>query len=135
MTDRYTKSVLTVIAGALIYLCVVMTPWPAASAQTARTPGESTGPAQVVLVGSRLSPSDAIPVSFEQPVAVRASAPLPVTGRVTTERSSNVAERVVLVGWEEGGTRERMAPTRSLSAATLGLESIPALPVVVVPPK
>jgi hypothetical protein len=130
MTDPYTKSVLTVIAGALIYLYVVMTPWPAASAQTARTPGESTGPTQVVIAGSRLSPADAIPVSFEHPVAAQATTPLPVTGRVTTERASNVADRVVLVGWEDGGTRETMATVRSLNSRTN-----PGLPVVVVPPQ
>ena len=30
MTDRYTKTVLTVIAGALIYLCIAITAFPAA---------------------------------------------------------------------------------------------------------
>ena len=43
MTDRYTKTVLTVIAGALIYLCVVMTAFPAAQAQSSARPGEPTG--------------------------------------------------------------------------------------------
>jgi hypothetical protein len=63
-------------------------------------------------------------------VAGQATTPLPVTGRVTTERASNVADRVVLVGWEDGGTREIMATVRSLSSRTN-----PGLPVVVVPPK
>ena len=52
MTDRYLKSVLTVIAGALIYLCVILTPIPRASAQTPSIrPGEPSGPTEVVVVG------------------------------------------------------------------------------------
>ena len=36
MIDRYTKFVLTVIAGALLYLAVIFTPLPAVNAQTPR---------------------------------------------------------------------------------------------------
>ena len=39
MIDRYTKIVLTVIAGALVYLCVVMTAFPAVQAQGTRKAG------------------------------------------------------------------------------------------------
>ena len=52
MTDRYTKCVLTVIAVALVYLCVIFTPLPHAHAQTSSIrPGESSGPTEVVVVG------------------------------------------------------------------------------------
>ncbi len=60
MTDRYTKTVLTVIAGALIYLCVVMTAFPAAQAQSSARPGEPTGPQDVVVVGWR--PTTPLPI-------------------------------------------------------------------------
>ena len=55
MTDRYTKTVLTVIAGALIYLCVVMTAFPAVQAQAPQRPGEPTGPEEVVIVGWKIT--------------------------------------------------------------------------------
>ncbi len=38
MIDRYTKIVLTIIAGALVYLCVVMTAFPAVNAQARERP-------------------------------------------------------------------------------------------------
>ena len=45
MNDRYTKTVLTVIAGALIYLCVITTPLPGVSAQSpSKLPGVSSSP-------------------------------------------------------------------------------------------
>ena len=47
MSDRFTKIVLTVIATALVYLCVVLTPLPSAHAQTAARPGDPTGPGTV----------------------------------------------------------------------------------------
>ena len=56
MTDRYTKIVLTVIAGALVYLCVVMTAFPAVQAQATQRPGEFTGrPIEAVIVGWKLT--------------------------------------------------------------------------------
>ena len=56
MIDRYTKIVLTVIAGALIYQCILMTAFPAVQAQTQR-PGEFTGkPVETVIVGWRSTP-------------------------------------------------------------------------------
>jgi hypothetical protein len=107
MTDRYTKAVLTVIAGALIYLCVVMTAFPALSAQTAKRPGDPTGPGEMVIVGWK---SDAaIPIVTKEPL------------RVITERSSGVPDRVVLVGWEELSQRDRQAQLRRFDSQSLGL--------------
>ena len=87
MTDRYTKTVLTVIAGALLYLCVVMTAFPAAQAQSSARPGEPTGPQDVVVVGWR--PTAALPVVAAEPL------------RVVTEQRAGIPDRVVLAGWEE----------------------------------
>ena len=70
MSDRYTKLVLTVIAAALLYLCVVLTPLPAVHAQNTLRPGEPTGPVQAVIVGWRGAPGETIPVSTAQPVPV-----------------------------------------------------------------
>jgi hypothetical protein len=106
MVDRYTKSMLTVIAGALLYLAVIFTPLPGASAQAPTLrPGESSGPTQVVVVGWQTSQS-VVPVSISQPVEVTATRPLPVTGQVKTDRASDRADRVILVGWEERANRE-----------------------------
>jgi hypothetical protein len=100
-TDRYLKAVLTVIASALVYLCVVLTPWPSAQAQTAARPGDPTGPAQVVVVGWRAPQSDRVPIAAASPLPVSVAGPVQVTGKVTTERSGGDADRVVLVGWED----------------------------------
>ena len=48
--DLYTRMVLTAIAAALLYLCIILTPLPVASAQTAQRPGMPTGPAEVVIL-------------------------------------------------------------------------------------
>jgi len=99
--DRYAKFVLTVIAAALVYLCVILTPLPALHAQQAQTtqrPGEFTGPGQVVIVGWKVPPSEAVPVTIARPVQV--------TGRITADPSER-ATRVVVSGWEELGTLER----------------------------
>ena len=97
MADRYTKIVLTVIAGALVYLCVVMTAFPAVNAQGTRKAGEMiTPPIEAVIVGWKLT----------EPLQIATTRPLPVQ----TERSDGVADRVVIVGWEEGGSRERRQP-------------------------
>jgi len=100
MTDRYTKVVLTVIAGALVYLCIVMTAFPAVQAQTTQRPGEFTGrPIEAVIVGWKLT----------EPVQIATRAPIPVQ----TERSTGVADRMVIVGWEENaapGTPGALAP-------------------------
>jgi hypothetical protein len=88
MTDRYTKIVLTVIAGALVYLCIVMTAFPAVQAQTTQRPGEFTGrPIDAVIVGWKLT----------EPVQIATTHPI----EVKTERSTGAADRMVIVGWEE----------------------------------
>lgn len=129
MIDRYTKVVLTLIATALTYLCVILTPIPAVQAEQAQSsprPGEPTGPAQVVIVGWRGAPGDTIPVSVPGTVPVTVTAPVQVTGRVTTEKASERADRVVLVGWEEGGTRDGK-PAAQVRSITPGS---PGFPVV-----
>ena len=97
MTDRYTKIVLTVIAGALVYLCVIMTAFPAVQAQVTQRPGEFTGrPIDAVIVGWKAT--GALPITTTEPL------------RVQTERSTGAADRVVIVGWEENATRDRTVP-------------------------
>jgi hypothetical protein len=125
MIDRYTKCILTVIAGALLYLAAIFTPLPSASAQTpTRFPGQSSGPTEVVVVGWQTGQA-IVPVSIGHPVQVTSSQPL----RVTTERSAGIADRVVLVGWEENAIREKTGrmETFSNNSSDLGLGR--ALPV------
>lgn len=110
MSDRYTKTILTVIAGALIYLCVVMTAFPAVRAQGTQRPGEPSGPLEVVVVGWK--PNTAVPIVAPQPL------------RVITERSAG-ADRVVLVGWEENAGRDAPVTMHGLGGQN------PAMPVVV----
>ena len=109
MTDRYTKTVLTIIACALVYICVAITPLPSISAQTVQSskrPAESTGPAEVVIVGWKQ----------DAPMQISTAEPL----RVVTERSSGVADRVVLVGWEENARRERESALRVIDGRNPG---------------
>jgi hypothetical protein len=113
MIDRYTKFILTVIAGALLYLAVILTPLPRVSAQGRA--GELSGPLQVVVVGSQMPAGQTMPVSFQQPVPVTLNDPVTVTGRVTTERSSGAADRVVLVGWEENSNRDKASQLQQFS--------------------
>ena len=123
MNDRYIKSVLTVIAGALVYLCVVLTPLPGVNAQTpSLRPGEPSGPTEVIVVGWRPGARDTIPVAIQQ------TQPLRIEGTVTTERSTTrLADRVVLVGWEPGATRELQRAVRPITEAS-------GLPVSIPPP-
>jgi hypothetical protein len=105
--DWYLRAVLTVIAAALVYLCVVFTPMPLAMAQGARTPGEMTGPAETVIVGFRLASDAGLPVRVAGPVTVtgdvKVSSDVRVTGRVQTEQAPGTSQRVVLAGWENNG--------------------------------
>jgi len=123
-TDRYLRGVLTVIACALVYLCVVLTPIPAVRAQ-ARTPGEIVGPAEMVIVGWKLAPGFGLPVQMTSPVTVtgdvRVSNELRVSGRVETEQAPRTAARVVLTGWEEGGLPPSPGKYSALDAAKRGL--------------
>jgi hypothetical protein len=123
MTDRYTKAVLTLIAAALVYLCVVFTPLPTVEAQSTQRPGEPTGPLQVVIVGWRGAQGETIPVAVPAPVTVSVNGLVEVRGFVKTEKAGDRAERVALVGWEEGGTREGrvIPPMRSIT----NLDSLP----------
>ena len=119
MIDRYTKIVLTVIAGALIYQCIVMTVFPAVQAQTQR-PGEFTGkPVETVIVGWR--GTEPVPVTAPRPLQTVATDTVHITGTVQTGRASGLADRVVIVGWESGATRDRSTRTIPLSDTTAGL--------------
>jgi hypothetical protein len=98
-SDLYLRAVLTVIAAALVYLCVILTPVPAVSAQAgqvvgAPVPGVSTGPGEMVIVGWKTA--DAIPVNVRSEVRV--------AGRVQTEQLSGAVDRVVVAGWESQAT-------------------------------
>jgi hypothetical protein len=128
--DRYSKTVLTVIAGALVYLCIVMTAFPTVHAQqTAARPGEMTGPAQVVVVG--WNPGATVPITTAQPLSIVAAQPLPIVAaqplHVVTERSTGVPDRMLLVGWEENATRDHAGNVHVLTSANAGI------PVVVHP--
>lgn len=129
--DRYLRCVLTTIALALVYLCIVLTPLPIASAQGARTPGESTGPAEMVIVGVRLGPAEAIPIYAPDPIPltgdVKVTNEVRVTGRVQTEQAARTSSRVVIAGWEEKGSRE-VAGTYLPFEASLG-RALPTAPV------
>ena len=109
-TDHYLRCVLTVIAFALVYLCVVLTPLPIVAAQGARTPGESTGPGEMVIVGFRLPADAAMPVRATTPIPVtgdvRVGNDVRVSGRVQTEQAPRTSARVVVAGWEEKGGRD-----------------------------
>ena len=105
--DWYLRSVLTVIAAALVYLSRLLTPLPTVTAQSARTPGESTGPAEMVIVGWRLGPDAALPVHVPGRVNVAGDVKvindIRVNGRVQTEQVPRTVDRVVLAGWENLG--------------------------------
>jgi hypothetical protein len=104
VADKYTKTVLTVIALALVYLCIVNPPVAPAYAQSSARPGEPTGPAQVVVVGVR----EPLPVALQRPAEVDiTNKAVPIVGSGTTERSGGNADRVVLVGWEHLSTVEK----------------------------
>ena len=107
--DRYSKIVLTVIAAALVYLCVVLTPLPSAHAQGTRRAGEMiTTPIEAVIVGWKSS----------DPLPITSARPLPVQ----TERSTGTADRVVIVGWEEQAARDRVtAMVPFMSSRSQGL--------------
>lgn len=101
--DRYTRAILTVIAAALVYLCVLQTPWPVASAQYAARPGDPTGPAQVVVIGWHTA--DRVPVQLADSASVRVTGEVRVTGgSVRTRQEDNARDRVVLAGWENRWT-------------------------------
>jgi hypothetical protein len=105
MIDRYTKTVLTLIAIALVYICIVLTPIPGVQAQTARIrPGDPTGPGEMVIVGWRAP--EAVAISTPRPLPVNVVEPVRVAGKVVTEPGDDKARRVILVGWEENAIRD-----------------------------
>jgi hypothetical protein len=111
--DRYTKIILTVIAGALLYIAAILAPLPGLSAQQpSLRPGEPSGPTQVVIVGWQTGAREPIPVSIQQ------TQPLRIIGQVTTERSAERADRVVLVGWESGADRDKPMRLRPITDAS-----------------
>ena len=126
--DWYLRSVLTVIAAALVYLCLVLTPWTRVSAQTAARPGDPTGPAEMVIVGWRLPNGAALPVQIQGRTEVAVAGEVRVAGRVLAEPVPNTSTRVVLAGWEDAGTRERLGTYRTWNDGQRA-----ALPVVSVP--
>ena len=112
-SDSYLRVVLGIIASALLYLCVVLTPLTTLHAGArqvvgARTPGEPTGPAEVVVVGWR-SGSEPLLVQVVNKVAVGGD--VTVTGRVETHQAPRVFDRVVLAGWEPDGPKAADAYT------------------------
>lgn len=130
--DLYLRSVLTVIAGALVYLCVVFTPLPVASAQAGRvvggrTPGEYTGPAEVIVVDWRLPEGAALPVSVLRG-DVRVMNEVTVRGDVELTQPPHKPLRSVLIGYEESASA--IAPGRF---ADLNPRAGRALPVSALP--
>src|SRR4026208_717033 len=81
----------------------------AAEAQTTQRPGEFTGrPIDAVIVGWKIT----------EPLQIATTRPI----HVQTERSTGTADRVVIVGWEEGATRDRTTPMSTfVPAAGRGL--------------
>jgi hypothetical protein len=129
--DLYLRLVLTVIAAALVYLCVLLTPLPAVSAQAGRVvgaaqPGVSTGPAEMVVVGWRLP--EALPVVVTSGDIRVTNETLRVTGRVLAEQPPDSVHRTALIGWEERGGRTTPGVLRPFDGAD------GSLPVVVRPP-
>jgi hypothetical protein len=129
--DLYLRSVLTVIAAALVYLCVVLTPMPAARAQQpargALRPGDSTGPGEMVIVGLRLDPGESLPVQVRAPVTVTGD--VRVSGRVQTEQADGQVDRMVLAGWEDVG-RQPGAPRGQIQRLSEALgRALPVKPI------
>jgi hypothetical protein len=97
--DSYTRVVLTIIATALVYLCVVLTPLPGLRAQGLPRPGDPTGPGRVVVVG--WDTADQIPVQLISSIPLKVSGDVSLNGVVETRQTTNSLSRVVLTGWEE----------------------------------
>lgn len=134
--DAYLRTVLTVIAAALLYLCIIFTPLPTAFAQGGRvvgapTPGVSTGPGEMVIVGWRVP--EAIPVQVARGDVRVTNDELRVTGRVQTEPLATAITRTSIVGWEQGGGADTRGTFRTFRDA--GATNATGLPVVITPPK
>ena len=104
MSDRYTKIVLTVIAGALVYLCIVMTALPAVQAQSTPRAGEMINePVRAVIVGWNVN--EPMPIVTPRPIQVQ------------TERTAGMADRVIVVGWEENAARDKVMPMNTINSS------------------
>ena len=123
--DAYLRAVLTVIAGTLLYLCVILTPLPVASAQTAgqvvgaSRPGVSTGPAEMVVVGWRVS--EAVPVAVAKGEVRVTNDTIRVSGRVQAEQAPDTIDRTMLVGWEDRATPESQPQRHVFTETQSGL--------------
>ena len=73
-TDRYTKAVLTIIAGALLYIGAMLSGQPASAQGLGATQGSPgmvmDGRPQPVVVVGWATPERSLPVTVEQPLAV-----------------------------------------------------------------
>jgi hypothetical protein len=110
--DRYTRAVLTVIAGALVYICIALTPMPSVSAQRALRPGDDTGPGRVVIVGWEATTH--VPVQLVDSITLKTTGDMRVVGTVQTQQAPRTLDRVVLAGWEERGAAGTPGGYRSL---------------------
>ena len=86
-TDRYTKAVLTIIAGVLLYIGAMLSGQPASAQGQGPTSGSATqvmdGRPQPVVVVGWATPERPLPVTVDHPLAVTLRGapeqPLPVT--------------------------------------------------------
>jgi hypothetical protein len=131
--DLYLRIVLTVIAAALVYLCVVFTPLPTLSAQRVvggRTPGEYTGPAEVVIVDWRLPENASLPVTVTRG-DIRVSNEVRISGDVDVRQGRNDALRTVLIGYEDSaspGAAGRFSNIVQTAGRGVPVVSLPAKP-------
>ena len=133
-SDRYLRAVLTVIAAALVYLCIVLTPMPVASAQQprvvgGRTPGEYTGPAEVTIVDWRLPEGASLPVNITRG-DVRVVNDVSVSGKVEVTQPPHNPLRTVTVGHEENASSSIAGHFVPISSSAGR-----GMPVSVVPPR
>ena len=114
--DRYTKALLTIIAGALVYIAAMLS---GERAQAQATAGEiSTRPQPVVIVGWEARPR-VLPVAIEStsqplPVAIQyVPEPLPVTLSGVPSQPWPVTLTGVRAGspWDEVRVRMEQRPT------------------------
>ena len=127
--EAYLRGVLTVIAAALLYLCILFSPLPVASAQSGRvvgapTPGVSTGPAEMIVVGWKVP--DTVPVTITRGEVQVTNQSLRVSGTVRTEQAPNTATRTVVIGWED-----QSSPTTPGDFSALRGAKLNGLPVSV----
>ena len=128
--DRYTRAVLTVIAGALVYICIAL--MPSVSAQRAARPGDDTGPARVVIVGWESNTRVPVPVQVVDSVTLKTTGDMRITGTVQTEQTPRTIARVVLAGWEERGMATNHGVYRALDPQARD-RAIPGIPVTEMP--